>query len=620
VNHEPNNPTPSPENSEPCPTPVVPLGLSRWNYIILSAFLAFAVLFHLGRIGNRPVVGNIGDDAANIASFCAAYDHPELFVGDGLLGNPNNIKFYATIHLPLTRWLAQFTGNYERAFLATTGAWVFLYLSGYYLAGLVLVRRRLLAVLFAIFLFKFVPTQWSYWGFYNDPLPAATFNALFGFVLALFFRWEDNPRLWPLPMMAVGGLMYVHPVSAPIMAFAIWLGLAALTYRRTGITAKGAGWLLLCGAAFLAVSAPFVVNYLAHHQHGVTKDPEALLAVMRESFSRGYVSDFRWALKNYVLRLTAVSPIIPMGVLGSLWILVHGSSCERKRLWVLGAMLAGILFCALGIFFADHGFARLMGRMPVQLDLIRGMRFVVPICLIAFFLGLAGYVRSLSCAWKTVAGQGVARHRAALYARLSAGVVAAGLMFAFVAGKAIMPIGDIGADGVGTFNLNYAVDAVWTLRGLQPIDEKREMALEQFTEAIQALHTLTPERATILSCESSPIYGIAPLAIRYGALRPVSFTLKDGGALGYSNLDAFRVWAERRRLWYGYANAPSPKERSVALLVWANTCAGDFLLVSRRADNDRATLVAAGNLRWENEHYSLIGLKRGGDVPTRGAP
>ncbi len=78
---------------------------------LVAVFALFAIFFFVDRFRGVTPFAFLDGDAANIASFVAATDHPELFAGDEVLGNPQHFKYYRTIHIPLLRWLGGVFGG-----------------------------------------------------------------------------------------------------------------------------------------------------------------------------------------------------------------------------------------------------------------------------------------------------------------------------------------------------------------------------------------------------------------------------------------------------------------------------------------------------------------------------
>src|SRR5437870_715799 len=196
--------------------------------VIVLAFGLLALIFYLGRWGGAYPFVFLESDAANIAGFAAAWDHPELFQGDELLGDQRNFGIYSTIHIPLIRALAKLTGDYGTAFIFLLGPHVFIQALGFYILGRVLFQSRYWATLLAIVTMMPVWLNLGeYWGIYDDPLPRVSFQALLPYLLAGTFYWRSNPAVWPWLLGFAGALIYVHPVSAPGWILAVWLGMWA---------------------------------------------------------------------------------------------------------------------------------------------------------------------------------------------------------------------------------------------------------------------------------------------------------------------------------------------------------------------------------------------------------
>jgi hypothetical protein len=247
-----------------------------------------------------------------------------------------------------------------------------------------LFRDRIWAFFLALINVAFVPLRngtADYWGAALDPQPRFTFQALLPFLLCLAIHWRDRTDRWPYLMALAGLLMYVHPVSAPAWGFAIWLGLWSKAntedpWRRVMI------YRALSAAAFLVVIVPFAVLYLGSRDVGETQPQVA--AALRQSIPISF-QDAAIASRSF-LRSTARYPF-PFSALPS-W-----SGAAIILLWLLGArereMLkrvvfwgVGILTVAVGIPWADQSYAARAGTLPLQVDLIRNVRYFVPLMLL----------------------------------------------------------------------------------------------------------------------------------------------------------------------------------------------------------------------------------------------
>ncbi|HEX9028943.1 MAG TPA: hypothetical protein VF823_07205, partial [Anaerolineales bacterium] len=235
--------------------------VNRWDWAAAASFMLFALVYFIGRLqGNFPNV-DLGGDAANIASFAAAWAHPEYFRGDALLGNLDNIRIYATVHIPLLQWLNGLLGNYGLAMTSTLAPHIFIQMLGFYIFGRVVLKNRYWAFLFAVATTTpFMMNLGERWGIMEDPVPRFTFQALLPYLLTLAWLWRSQPRRWPWVMAFTGALVYLHPVSTPAWALAIWLGM--WLFIPSGWSwIKRLGFMFVNGLVLMLVAAPFILNY-----------------------------------------------------------------------------------------------------------------------------------------------------------------------------------------------------------------------------------------------------------------------------------------------------------------------------------------------------------------------
>src|SRR5512145_2724592 len=122
--------------------------VADWLAVLFFALLAFVYQLSVSSHGFPTVI--LGGDAANIASFAAGRAFPNLFLGDAILGDLNNIGLYVTIHLPLAIGLEKLLGNFGLAYSVLLFPHVFLQFFSYYLFGRVLFGSRYWAWLFSL--------------------------------------------------------------------------------------------------------------------------------------------------------------------------------------------------------------------------------------------------------------------------------------------------------------------------------------------------------------------------------------------------------------------------------------------------------------------------------------
>lgn len=467
----------------------------RFDILVAVAFVVLGVLFQLGRTGGRKPVTSLSSDAANITSFAAALDHPDMFRGDGLLSEPQHFAFYFTIHVPLTRVWGRCLGDYGSGFIAFLWLHVAAQGVGFYLLALRLWERRGWALVASAALM--IPSGATIgarfaegWGAWHDALPRFTFQALLPFILLAALRGR---RL--SVMVAVGLMMYVHPVSAPAWAVALWAGLWLERRSLAGMVGLG--------AVFVALAVPFAFVYLGNHEHRPETDVALIREIMNYRFSSAF-SDLRTSLwEELVAALRA--GLLPLGVLGAAVALKLADVEERRRVTLVAVWATTLAVVCGAVPLADEAVARWRGAAPLQVDLVRGLRYLTPLML-------------LTALWPIVlADRGGPARRAAC-------VLAAAVVLFF------------GVRSKGQLLARFVVDEVAALAhghlytGQGNFPEGHACVLEV------ARRTAPGERVYVYS------ENLSPLAIRYAAFRPVPWCRKDGGALAYSDHAALKDW------------------------------------------------------------------------------
>ena len=481
------------------------------DILVICSFAVFALLCHLGRWNGVNGFVFLSSDAANIASFVAARDNPQFFGSDPTLGDPENFRFYWTVQIPIVRFLARMTGDYGNAIVTLLGPVIFLQAVGFYIFGRVVLTARYLAILFAIItLMPMKLNLGTYWGIFLDPLPRSFFQSLLPFLLAAVYYWRTTPKVWPWLTVAAGALMYVHPVSTPGWGFAIWLGMW-LFMPNSWSYAKRFSYMMLLGALFLASISPFLVHYLSFHAHGQTSNYELVYDIMKMRFSRGSFDipeafmDFIWEIR-YVIFLAIVGAVITFRFRQS----------DRRKTNLLLIWIMGLLLISVFVPLVEQRISLSLGRIPFEKDLIRGMRYTIPLLMLFWLLPL-------------VRTEGRTRNPILV---CTVGLI---LTFSWAHNKR-------GWDELPS--PNTALQALENWFGGYFVREPEEhMALRT---TLENLSRLAPIGSRILPLAPlEPPYTFSMLAVRYFCLRPIVYSFKDGGTFAYSNHDQLIEWYEK---------------------------------------------------------------------------
>ena len=263
----------------------------RGRIFDVGCALAFAVIalgYYGARWNGARHFADLDSDAGMIASFVVALEEPEHFARDPLLHDPRNFDYYATLQVPVVRALSRLTGDIGRAFILPTAPLIFAQLLGFYLLGRVLLHQRGLALVLSLVTLPVmnVPAIGDYWGTMGFTTPRDWFQAFLPYLLAAALRFGARPGAWLGVMFGAGLLMYVHPVSAPAWAAALWLSMAWALPATLGLRRRAA-WMIAAGTMSAIAALPFVVTYMTAHEHGATTDYAETYAIIAYRFLPG---------------------------------------------------------------------------------------------------------------------------------------------------------------------------------------------------------------------------------------------------------------------------------------------------------------------------------------------
>jgi hypothetical protein len=541
---------------------------------VFGLFVLLATAYALGRgTGFQPFLF-LDADAAKLASWAAALDHPELFAGDSSLGDTSDFRYYFTIHLPLLRALTKVTGHYGSSFSALLWPHIVVQLVAFYTLGRVLFGSRLFALLLALVTFPPVSLNlWETWGAMPDALPRITFQALLPFVLAGTLLTLDRPSRWPWILAALGLLMYAHPVSTPAWALAVWGGLW-LCHPAGWSTLRRFSTMFGLGLVFLAVAGPFAWIYLTQHEHGFSAEiPVEEIRTIFSALLPPEYFDAGYALRQFIGLWWNAEGLLWVGAAlggGCVWVL---RPRDRRAVLVVAAWGVGIAFVSFAVPYVEQTIERAIGAAPVDILLTRNLRYLVPLGLIFCLWGLAA-----------IAGS----DRPSSPRRFAAQALATVLVWAWWVPHFPPALTNLVACvQLGALNCQ---PGSWL----------------EAAEAIEAVRRETPPRARIL-----PTRFAHSVQIRFHALRPVVHSRWDPAVLTMGNHEKLLAWYEVHREQQRIRQLPPP-ERAPAFLRLADRLGADYVLVDRSHRPEdfplEGALAPAHRLVWRNRSFALVDL------------
>lgn len=547
------------------------LSFNRWDVLISLFFIFLALVYQLIVMSPGFPTVILGGDAGNIASFAAGRAYPELFETDAILGDLNNIGLYVTVHLPLAIWLEKLVGNFGLAYSLLLFPHAFLQYFSYYLFGRVLYRNRYWAFLFS--LAASAPLNLDggeVWGILPDAMPRFSFQVLIPFLLILLLTaWREQPHRWYW-VMAIAGLMaFIHPVSTPVWGFALWLGFWRMFPAAWETRRKVLEMFKLAGILFLAL-LPYASIYLTYHTSGSKRSSYNLVHYILVEYFPSNLLDIPAAV-NTLLHNTARFGLLWYALAGLLLtFLLFGS--ERPRLKQLLVWMGGIAVVSILLPWVEITIERTFRLIPLQTELMRGMRYLVPFLFVFWFYP---------------------------FAELARRSLQAGLTRAVFATGTVLTLGWLTVNPPGPFTgAAYVFDCWKSVQFICPSHADHANALTYIREEIPAGSDFT----VFLTNRWSGI------EVRYLGLHPMVYAYKDKGQLAFTNLESLEQWhsyQDREDVIFSRKKTPTLEGKCEGILDFARDSGADYILTNFECPPELLLQQEARTL-YRNSTYTIL--------------
>lgn len=530
-------------------------------FILLAALYAVAVACGVPDMASGGA--DMDSDLSTYAFSMAGLAHPEYFVNDPILRTltPANsfwnlFQFFADL---LTPDNAYAVGLFRAGALS-----IFLGLCSAYALGRWLFSSPGLAALLAMLFSVTIWVGWgTFWGLtHSDPIPRTLYAALWPLLLLAGLAGAVRACLRPLAMFCVGLSVWMHGLNG--LAFGGMLFCAYALMRPDTLNFKGHVLnLLLCLVCYFIPVVLFLRASLGQPQDFTSADMATFQELFRLRWSRDYTQTVE-AIPGYLFRYAFQPPIFLLAVCGAFVAWRAGSERVRLLLRLYPGMLIGLAFVVL-FSWAESRFAAQYGRLPMGHELIRGLRYLIPLSWLLI-------VALLAPLWPRIPRL----LRVAAVAALACGLF----------------LGNPDRQNVGA---QHAL-AQWT--GLPLPYEQRAQQWRAHSrlhrDALDAVARIVPAGERVYSSSGD-------MGVRHLALRPLDHTFKDGSHPFYNkNIEAARVWLRFNRYHaageQGYIAAWQASE-------------SPWLLTDRPQDRD--ALLPLGEIVWENQGWLLLHRRQG---------
>ena len=325
--------------------------------------------------------------------------------------------------------------------------------------------------------------------------------------------------------------------------------------------------MLLLGLVFLAIGAPFLMNYLQNRPPPMAQNYQATYSIL-QSVHRREAWDTPYAVLGFV-KIVTKQWLMPLAALGFV-IVWRLSRKDRSTFILILTWLIGIGLISVVLPFVEQNIERALEILPVQIDLFRGLRYTV-----LFML--------LFCVW------------------------ALALMSQRLKRQQIINILAVVLTGIWIYSHQPYTNLVRSsIACLQSGNLICRSDRPYTLELLNAVLEQTPLNARIM-----PSFGEnnSLLMLRYAALRPLVFTQKDRALFGY-NITG-RDMLEWNALYERAKDIQEIQDDRVQLEALVNLSRelGAQYLVTINDDIDPAVFPSLGlEPIFTNEAYSLLRL------------
>ncbi len=532
--------------------------------VILLAGCVSVLLGLAGYAGSFRHLGEaqFGSDTLITISRALAAAHPSLYTDDFLFSQPQNYEFYTNASVwffQLVEYLDQ--GAFVTWYRVLNIVVVALFLFSWFLLAFRLFGSGPAATAFTACCAVAVPVvSGDYWGLFDEPQARQMFSAVLPLILLAALSARHHVLDWIGVFLLMGAAMWLHPASGPPVALALLVALMVSQYVR-GYEVMLIYRAFAGGCVFLAFALPNIWQYYSGIRDATQgADPELVHAAWAMRFSGDYLDPI-FGVSNALNRAFGgwriLLPLV--SAVGAIVLLKHRHDRERKQVLMIVAFTIAVAFLGGAVPAMEAGIAHAMGRTPAQIDLIRSIRFLVPMLLLVAFWGIAFQRRGMG-------------------SRAAALVVAMALAW----------IGATQANPRYRQNTDILAGLrCWTrIQVTCPVEDPEDLA-----RVVEELSAPSLHPGNVFSSE----FG---LQIRSYARRSLAFDWKDTGWLAYSNHKQLIENLDHMQRYKTIAAMPDGADKHAAWLGFGASVGADIVVLSsaqdvRQADYPHVTSIGA---------------------------
>jgi hypothetical protein len=317
---------------------------------------------------------------------------------------------------------------------------------------------------------------------------------------------------------------------------------------------------------------PYVSIYLAYHKGGRSGSDYDLVYYILTNYFPYDLLNIPAAVR-ILFNATSQHGLLWFGLIGLVLTFLLFRS-ERSRLKQMLTWVAGIAFVTILIPFVEQSIERALRLIPLQTELMRGMRYLIPFLFIFGFYPLAELTNRALRTWivRTV----------------------------FVAGT-ILTLSWLIINPPYPFIETPKVLQCWsTGQFICPTDT-------DYADALTHIRNDTPENAKFVVFLTNRWSGIE---VRYLGLRPMAYAYKDRGQLAFTNLEALQTWyyfLRRENAIYSRNISPTLDLQQERMINFALDAEANYMLTDFSFPPDVQKKLSISSV-YQNKTYTILKL------------